>query len=276
MAADDEPPRTRSRKRAHSGASTGGGGALILAVLLGISAAGVAGYFIARPAPKPTGEKESGEKESPPKEMADTTKMPATTSGRLADATVAKIKHATVYIRVTTDSGRVFFGSGFFVQRTGYVVTNEHVVEDAKVVEVIIDSGTARSRTLEGVVKAGDPGRDLALVRVSGSNLPDPLTLGDTASLKETHELFIFGFPLGENLGKEISVNKSSVSSFRENADYPKIQMNGGVNPGNSGGPVVDSSGKVVGVVVSKIKGTEINFAITAETVRGFLDRVLK
>ncbi len=250
------------------------GAAFILAMVF-ITVAGVAGYVISRTyqnvalfRSEPDGK--APQSKGAPAQLAVPTASPA----RLSDLMVAKIKHATVYLRVTTEQGKVYFGSGFFAGGTGYVVTNAHVVKGVKEVEVVIDSGTSRTRTLVGVVVAKDSDRDLAILRVTGSNLPNPLPLGGDRALKETHEIYIFGFPLGEDLGKEITVNLSSVSSLRDNGGYPEIQMNGGVNQGNSGGPVVDSMGNVVGVVVSKIQGTEIDFAIPSDSVRLFLKRV--
>jgi S1-C subfamily serine protease len=82
-------------------------------------------------------------------------------------------------------------------------------------------------------------------------------------------QLFIFGFPFGESLGKEITASSTTISSIRNN----QIQVNGGMNPGNSGGPVVDVKGNVVGVAVAGIKDTNINFAIPADAVYDLISR---
>ena len=84
--------------------------------------------------------------------------------------------------------------------------------------------------------------------------------------------MFIFGYPLGEQLGLNISVNKTTVSSLRkENGAIAVVQVAGGMHPGNSGGPVVDKAGRVIGVSVAVIRGTVINFAIPAETTDRFV-----
>jgi S1-C subfamily serine protease len=68
-------------------------------------------------------------------------------------------------------------------------------------------------------------------------------------------------------------VAKSSVSSLRRDRDVLKqVQVNGGMHPGNSGGPVIDTDGQVIGVAVSGIKSTQIHFAVPAEQVRAFLN----
>ncbi len=85
--------------------------------------------------------------------------------------------------------------------------------------------------------------------------------------------MFIFGYPLGEALGLNISVNKTTVSSLRKRPDgtMDVVQVAGGMHPGNSGGPVTDKAGAVIGVSVAVIRGTLINFAIPAEIASKFL-----
>ena len=119
-----------------------------------------------------------------------------------------------------------------------------------------------------------DRSADLAVLRVVGKKLPAPLKLGSAATLIETQEVFIFGFPLGRLLGKNITVSHSTVSSLRKNVRgaITKVQVNGGMHPGNSGGPVTDASGQVVGVAVSVVENTTLNFAVPAEKVSTFLN----
>ena len=90
--------------------------------------------------------------------------------------------------------------------------------------------------------------------------------------------VFVFGFPFGKSLaiGKDnpaISVNKASVSSIRtdKSGDIKVVQFDGNVNPGNSGGPVVDAHGQLVGVVVAKIRDTQIGLAIPTQEVHRLL-----
>jgi S1-C subfamily serine protease len=103
--------------------------------------------------------------------------------------------------------------------------------------------------------------------------LPKPLTFGRSAALVETQDVFIFGYPLGESLGLNISVNKSTVSSLRKDRTgaIEIVQVAGGMHPGNSGGPVADKNGAIIGVSVAGIVGTSINFAIPAEITARFV-----
>jgi hypothetical protein len=126
---------------------------------------------------------------------------------------------------------------------------------------------------VRGVVLGVDRGNDLGAIRVAGPGLPEPLTLGSADKLAETQDVYIFGFPLARQIGNAITVSKSSVSSLRRDKDGLKqVQVNGGMHPGNSGGPVTDTDGQVIGVAVSGIKSTQIHFAVPGEQVRAFLN----
>ncbi len=217
-----------------------------------------------RPAPPPKGKAEPAAATTP--------------GGRMDDATVARIKKATVYIRIT-DGKKGSSGSGFFVDRN-MVVTNNHVINPKgkspnSRIEVVVESGTAQTQTFPARVVGADAGKDLALIEVLGATAPDTLKVSDTAALRETHDVYAFGFPLGENLGQEITVTKTTVSSLRRGSGEQIVQLNGGLHPGNSGGPITDSSGKVVGVAVAVIRDTQIHLAIAGEEVQSFLARFL-
>jgi hypothetical protein len=160
-------------------------------------------------------------------------------------------------------------------------MTNAHVLgmlrpesRKPRKVEVVINSGQQGERTVPGQVVGVDSDSDLGLVLVRGNDLPEPLRLDENKPLQETDPLFIFGFPFGSDLGKNVTVSHSSVSSLRMNASgktLEKIQVNGGMHPGNSGGPVIVPSGEVVGIAVSGIKNSTINFAVPARSAAYFL-----
>jgi S1-C subfamily serine protease len=206
---------------------------------------------------------------------------PSSASGSLTADVLHKVKNATVLVRVVQASGQVASGSGFFGGEQGLILTNAHVVGMLKAnsrppleVAVVLNSGEKNERTFKARLAGLDRNADLAILRVTGKDLPSPLEVKSAERLQETQELYIFGFPFGESLGKNITVSKSSVSSLRRDPDngrLDKVQVNGGMHPGNSGGPVVDPDGNVVGVAVSGIVGTQINFAIPGDFVAGIL-----
>lgn len=198
---------------------------------------------------------------------------------QLNEQLLKKAKHATVQLRVKLSDDQVVEGSGWFAFEPGLVITNAHVLgmidpdsRRPQLIEVVIDSAESNSRTVKAKFLGMDRTCDLAVVKVEGTDLPEPLPLGVTTGLNETQTVFIFGFPFGKKLGKNITVSKSSVSSLRKvNGTLNQIQVNGGMHPGNSGGPVIDGSGQVVGVAVSAVAGTQINFAIPIDEVKEFL-----
>jgi S1-C subfamily serine protease len=199
----------------------------------------------------------------------------------MAADVVQKVKQSTAYLRVRSARGEGE-GSGFFALERGIVITNAHVVGMKRggnpplSVEVVIHSGEADEARLAGTVLGVDTENDLAVLRVEGdsSRLPPPLPVSSAAGLMETQTVYIFGFPFGAQLGKNITVSKSAISALRRSGDVLKqVQVNGGMHPGNSGGPVADTRGVVVGVSVAGIEGTQINFAVPGDFIRPLVER---
>jgi len=204
---------------------------------------------------------------------------PALANGQLPPEVLGKVKHATAFIRVRMADGSGASGSGFaaaVANEPGVVLTNAHVLGMLEAesrppisVDVTFNSGEADERKFAAQILGVDRSSDLAVLRVAGAGLPAPLEVKSAAGLVETQKVYVFGFPLGERLGKEITVRDSSVASLRkENGLLSKVQVHGGMDPGNSGGPVVDARGDVVGVAVSGIRTTQINFAVPGDFVK--------
>jgi len=229
--------------------------------------------------PKPSTEtrKESppANTENPPRESAN--------RGRLNAERREFVKRATVYLRVHLPDGSTAFGTGFFgcKESPSIVLTNAHVVgmlapDSARPqsVEVIVNSGEASEWKTTARILGVDRVSDLAVLDIGTppQPLPEPLSVKEAASLQALDEVYVFGFPLGEHLGKEITIRPASVSALRKkNGVVERVQVNGGMDEGNSGGPVVDSSGAVVGVAVAGYRGRQINFAIPGERVQAIL-----
>ena len=199
----------------------------------------------------------------------------------LPEDVLKKVKHATVYLRVKLANGSDSQGTGWFIE-PGIIVTNAHVLNihggDKRLpskIEVVIDGGEATSQTVIAKYVGSDFDADLTLLKVDGdkTKLPQPLTPESTAELGETQEVFVFGYPFGKDLGKNITVNKSSISSLRkENGELKEIQVNGGIHPGNSGGPVVNQAGEVIGVAVGGLTSSTISFAVPSQRVSRLLN----
>jgi serine protease Do len=171
-------------------------------------------------------------------------------------------------------------GSGVILDARGAVMTNYHVVQGARRVQVVLASrstGTsivrARGATLEATVVGVDEETDLALLRVDpqGQKL-EPLPLGDSDALKAGQLVFAFGSPLG--LDNTVTMGVVSAVGRQLEPDDPMvyIQTDAPINPGSSGGPLVDAHGRVVGIntlILSQGGGNEgLGFAAPSNIVR--------
>jgi putative serine protease PepD len=187
-------------------------------------------------------------------------------------------KNAVTYIVADTSEGQAT-GSGFVVSKDGLIVTNDHVVDGATQVQVKVGtSGKAQDATVVGA----DPSRDLALLKVDASNL-STLSLGDSSSVGVGDPTYAIGNPFG----LDHTLTTGIVSALQRSLQAPDgatisgaIQTDAALNPGNSGGPLLDSSGKVIGVnsqiQTGSSSGAEagnvgIGFAIPANTVKSFV-----
>ena len=200
----------------------------------------------------------------------------------LAPEMLATVKKATAYLHVIMPSGVTAEGSGFFAVDRGIIITNAHVLgmllesnKPPKQVAVVQDSGLPTETKMVGDVLGVDRVSDLAVIRVPDNpNLPPPLTLASEAPA-ELQKVYIFGFPFGESLGKNVTINENKINALRpdpKTGALKDIQIDGGMNPGNSGGPVVNTRGNLVGVSVAGIPGAQITFAIPAEKVRQIME----
>jgi S1-C subfamily serine protease len=165
-------------------------------------------------------------------------------------------------------------GSGIIIAPDGYVLTNDHVVQGADVISVTLQDGVS----LETVLVGTDPATDLAVLRANGSGLPYA-TLGDSGTLRAGQLVIAIGNPFGfqstvstgvvSALGRAL---RSSEGRLIENI----IQHTSPLNPGNSGGPLVDSRGRVVGVNTAIIVMAQgIGFSIPANTARWVVSQIL-
>lgn len=149
------------------------------------------------------------------------------------------------------------------------------------VVSVVFNSGEADEQVIKAEIMGGTEDPDLAILKVKGIKTPPkPITFRKQAQLMETMPVYMLGFPFGEMLQEKnkgnpaITVGKGAISSFRKDAKgrMQKIQIDGALNPGNSGGPVVDSKGNLVGVAVQTIQGSNIGLAVPSTELVGAMD----
>lgn len=150
-------------------------------------------------------------------------------------------------------------GSGFVMNRDGYILTNNHVVEDADQIKVKFANG----REYDGKIVGRDPKTDLALIKIKGSSDLQPLNLGNSDELKVGSWVVAVGSPFGleQTVTAGIVSAKGRVIGSGPYDNF--IQTDASINPGNSGGPLINMKGEVVGINTAIIaSGQGIGFAI--------------
>ena len=159
-------------------------------------------------------------------------------------------------------------GTGFFVSRTGHIITNHHVIEGCDAVKVSFTGDEIKAKTL-----AIDKMNDLAILKSKITPLKVYSVATEDASLLEN--VIIAGYPLGKKVSSSIKTSKGSITSLSGYGDnYSEFQTDAALNQGNSGGPIMNQKGNVIGVAVAnygKAAGVEsFNFGIKSSTLRTF------
>lgn len=146
-------------------------------------------------------------------------------------------------------------------------------------VTVVLNSGTPDEQAASAEVVATDAESDLAALRITGArNLPPALDVSQEPFVAEQQPVYIFGFPANKRPAgpnnPPVTVGKGTIAGLRRNANNELIDVhiNGDLNPGNSGGPVIDAEGHLVGIAVAAVLGKQIGFAIPA----GILQQMFK
>jgi S1-C subfamily serine protease len=165
-------------------------------------------------------------------------------------------------------------GSGVIIAPDGYIVTNDHVVHNANQLTVGLTSGTTLAATVVGT----DPATDLAVIRADGSDLPYA-TLGNSASLRVGQLVIAIGNPFGFQSTVSTGVVSALGRALRSREGRlieSIIQHTAPLNPGNSGGPLVDSKGHIVGINTAIIMMAQgIGFSIPSSTTEWVVSQLL-
>jgi putative serine protease PepD len=196
-----------------------------------------------------------------------------------------RVRDGVVYVQISSraqsplgDEEQQGSGSGFVIDKRGYILTNDHVVEDADVVRVRIGEG---EQLIAAKVVGTDPSSDLAIIKVDPEDVDgdlQPLTLGSSGAVQVGQPAIAIGSPFGlqgslttgviSALGRPIvSPNGFQISGA--------LQTDAAINPGNSGGPLLDASGNVIGINAQIETGTSgsrsnsgVGFAIPIDTAK--------
>ncbi len=249
---------------------------LLATVLIGAAAGGLGVYLVAArsqegaaaipPAPSP----------SPP---PPATPLSFNINTAITDA-VSQVGPSVVTVVNQLPSGASGTGSGVIITDQGHVITNDHVVEGAGEIQVVLADGTE----LEAALVGADPFADLAVVEVEGE-LPPPARWGNSDGLKAGETVVAIGSPLGNFVN---TVTQGVVSNIGRDIDVGEglqlqdmIQTDAAINRGNSGGPLVNLAGQVVGINTLIVRGSAaqaegLGFAIPSNTARAIASQIIE
>jgi S1-C subfamily serine protease len=185
---------------------------------------------------------------------------------------VKKTSHAVVHIKIIKSindprtkvkTDQIGSGSGFVISSDGYIVTNNHVIEDTKKVSVIFSDGLE----LDATVIGADPSTDIAIIKVFDGNL-NTIQFSDSSLLEPGQIAVAIGNPMGLQLTVTSGIISATGRSLRATNGRlidDVIQTDAALNPGNSGGPLLNSGGKVIGVNTAILSSSQgLCFAVSS------------
>ena len=158
-------------------------------------------------------------------------------------------------------------GTGFLVSRNGHIITNHHVIDECKAVKV-----NFKGSEIDAKILAIDKTNDLAIIQAKIN--PSKVFAVSNKDVSLLQDIIVAGFPLGKNVSSAIKIHKGSVTALAGFGDnYSNFQTDATINQGNSGGPVMDQKGNIVGVAVALMSveaGQNIFFAVKSSTLKTF------
>ncbi len=184
-----------------------------------------------------------------------------------------KVQQQTIFGTSALASGS---GSGIILSADGYIVTNNHVIEGANEITVILSDGTEYSAILIGA----DARTDLAVIKIEGENFPTAI-LGNSSALQVGELAVAIGNPLGNELAGSVTggyISALNRSITVDDQEFNLIQTDAAINPGNSGGALVNNYGEVIGInsVKMSASGVEgIGFAIPIDEAKPIIDDLI-
>ena len=204
------------------------------------------------------------------------------TENSIADS-VDKVKNAVVVVMSYKNNVQITSGTGFVYKKDGntsYIMTNNHVVEGADTVKLILEDGS----TVDGKIIGGETYSDIAVLTSTSENLDTVIEIGDSSKSRVGDTVFTVGSPMGETYRGTVTKGTLSgkdrlvaVSFSGNTSDYymKVLQTDAAINPGNSGGPLLNINGEVIGVNSLKLVQDEIEgmgFAIPIEDALNYAE----
>ncbi len=165
------------------------------------------------------------------------------------------------------------YGSAFFISKDGYLLTNHHVVEDASKVTIVLND----RRELDATVVGSDERTDVALLKVQGTSYPE-LRTGNVDQLRVGEPVLAIGSPFGFDYSASAGIVSAKMRNMMGETSVPFIQTDVALNPGNSGGPLFNQRGEVVGVNSRIFSGTGgymgLSFSIPIDVAMDVADQL--
>ncbi len=212
------------------------------------------------------------------------------TEGSIADV-VSKVSDSVVSI-VTSTTGRDYYGrtyesgaagTGVIVSSDGYILTNKHVAGDAKTITVVLHDGTTYNNARLVVV---DPLNDIAFIKIDDVSDLKAASLGDSKTITAGQQVVAIGNALGQyqnsvtsgiisGTGRSLTATDGSGTMSEKLSDM--IQTDAAINSGNSGGPLINAAGEVIGInTATSASGENVGFAIPIASVKGMLSQLIE
>lgn len=203
---------------------------------------------------------------------------------------VKKVSPSVVSIVTTQTSGQGYFqrelegaGTGIIISKDGYILTNKHVIDGARSVQVVMSDG---ERYEDVKVIGADPLNDIAFLKIEGaSDLPEA-TLGDSGTVRVGQNVITIGNSLGQyqntvtsgiisGLGRPVTAATNELGTQVESLT-DLLQTDAAINPGNSGGPLINMAGQVIGINTAIVSDAQsIGFAIPINAAKGLIRGIL-
>lgn len=166
-------------------------------------------------------------------------------------------------------------GSGFLISSDGYIVTNNHVVADADVITVTLDSKNGKGVNHKAQLIGSDEETDLALLKIDSKKELPFLSFGDSDSLKVGEWLLAIGNPFGLDHTVTAGILSAKGRNIQSGPFDNFLQTDASINPGNSGGPLLDKDGRVIGINTAIIaSGQGIGFAIPSNMAANIIEQI--
>lgn len=200
---------------------------------------------------------------------------------------VAVVKPSVVQINTETTVSSFFgqgtesgAGSGWVLRSDGYIVTNNHVIEGANKVTVVLADGTALNVDPSQI--ATDPISDIAVLKVSATGLP-AVKIGDSSKLRVGDWVVAIGNSLGEGVRATVGIISLQNATVQDPSGsgqdlYGMLETDAAINPGNSGGPLVNMAGEVIGITNAKISAVGVEgtgFAISSDEAIPIIEQLM-